>query len=88
MARLKLSMAIDRYDRVWPLMDGTVQPEGIELNIVPLFVGETFWRQLHHRPEFDVCELSLSGYLVTLERRHVTADEDVHVLEHREQLLG
>jgi 4,5-dihydroxyphthalate decarboxylase len=72
MTRLRLSIAIDRYDRIWPLMDGTVRPEGIELNIVPLFVGETFWRQLHHRPEFDVCELSLSGYLITLERRPPT----------------
>jgi 4,5-dihydroxyphthalate decarboxylase len=72
MARLKLSMAMDRYDRMWPLFDGTVQAEGMDLNIVPLFVGETFWRQLHHRPEFDVCELSLSGYLITLERKPPT----------------
>lgn len=68
MARLRLSMAMDRYDRTWALVDGTVQPEGIDLNVMPLSVGETFWRQLHHRPEFDVCELSLSGYLITLER--------------------
>lgn len=62
-------MTVSRYDRTWPLLDGTVQAVGIDLNIVPLSVGEIFWRQLHHAPEFDVCELSLSGYLITRERK-------------------
>jgi 4,5-dihydroxyphthalate decarboxylase len=72
MSKLKLSMTIARYDRTYPLLEGTVQAAGIDLNIVPLEVGEIFWRQLHHAPEFDVCELSLSGYLVTLERKPPT----------------
>jgi 4,5-dihydroxyphthalate decarboxylase len=72
MSKLKLSMAIARYDRTAALLEGTVQAEGIELNVVPLKVAEIFWRQLHHAPEFDVSELSLSGYLVTLERKPPT----------------
>jgi 4,5-dihydroxyphthalate decarboxylase len=72
MAKLRLSMTVSRYDRTWALLDGSVQAAGIELNIVPLQVGEIFWRQLHHAPEFDVCELSLSGYLITLERKPPT----------------
>jgi 4,5-dihydroxyphthalate decarboxylase len=67
MAQLKLAMAMYPYDRVRALEDGTVRPEGIDLTFVALPVGATFWRQLHHRPEFEVSELSLSGYIVTLE---------------------
>jgi 4,5-dihydroxyphthalate decarboxylase len=72
MSKLKLSMTIARYDRTWPLLEGSVEAQGIELNILPLYVGEIFWRQLHHAPEFDVSELSLSGYLITLERQPPT----------------
>jgi len=32
----QLSMVMDRYDRMWPLVTRSVQPEGIELNIVPM----------------------------------------------------
>jgi 4,5-dihydroxyphthalate decarboxylase len=56
------------YDRMLALKDGSVQPEGIDLNFVPMWPQETFWRQLHHSPEFEVCELSLSGYLMTLQQ--------------------
>jgi 4,5-dihydroxyphthalate decarboxylase len=47
------------------IQDGRVQPEGIDLNFLPLRIEETFYRQLRHR-EFDVSELSLSSYLLTL----------------------
>ena len=65
MSRLPLSFACWDYDRMKALQDGRVVPEGIDLNFVPLTVEETFYRQLRHR-EFDVCELSLSSYLLTL----------------------
>jgi 4,5-dihydroxyphthalate decarboxylase len=72
MNKLKLSMTIALYDRTWALLDGSVQAAGLDLNIVPLQVGEIFWRGLHHAPEFDITELSLSGYLITLERKPPT----------------
>ena len=53
------------YDRLRSLQDGTVQPEGIELNFVPLPVEETFFRQLAFK-EFDVSEMSMSSYVLTL----------------------
>lgn len=65
MSRLRLSLACGAYDRVQALMDGTVQPEGIELTHLPLPPEETFWRMLRQR-EFDVAELSLSSFAVTL----------------------
>ena len=68
MGRLNLSLACWDYDRVRPLMDGTVRPDGIDLNFQPLVVEETFFRMLRYR-EFDAAELSMSSYVVTLSRR-------------------
>jgi 4,5-dihydroxyphthalate decarboxylase len=62
---LSLSFACWDYDRTRALQDGRVRPEGIELNYVSLPVEETFYRQLRYR-EFDVSEMSLSSYLLTL----------------------
>ncbi|KAJ7917558.1 4,5-dihydroxyphthalate decarboxylase [Mycena leptocephala] len=65
MAPLQLSLACWDYDRVKALEDGRVKPEGIELNFLNLRVEETFFRQLRYQ-EFDISELSLSSYVLTL----------------------
>jgi 4,5-dihydroxyphthalate decarboxylase len=65
-SRLSLSFACCDYDRVRALQDGRVQPEGIDLTFLSLPVEETFYRQLRHQ-EFDVSEMSLSSYLLTLD---------------------
>jgi 4,5-dihydroxyphthalate decarboxylase len=49
------------------LMDGSIVPEGLDLNFIPLEVEEIFWRQLRHG-EFDGCEISLSSYTMTRSR--------------------
>lgn len=68
MAKLGLTLACNPYDRVQPLIDGSVQADGVELNcITRLSPGETFWRMLRHE-EFDVSELSLSAYILGLAR--------------------
>lgn len=67
MGKLDLSLACWDYDRVRPLMDGTVRPDGINLNFQPLVVEETFFRMLRFR-EFDAAELSMSSYIVTLSK--------------------
>lgn len=67
MAKLSLTLACWDYDRTRPLMDGRVQPEGIDLNFVCLPPEETFWRQVRHQ-EFDASEFSLS-YLAFLRTR-------------------
>ncbi|MBI4528890.1 MAG: ABC transporter substrate-binding protein [Deltaproteobacteria bacterium] len=61
MAKLKLTLACGNYDRTRGLLDGTIQPEGIDLNYLPLIPGETFWRMLNNE-EFDASEMSLSTY--------------------------
>jgi 4,5-dihydroxyphthalate decarboxylase len=67
MAKLKLSLACWNYDRTRALQDGSVQPDGIELTYLDLPVEETFFRMLRNR-EFDVAELSLSSYTVSMFR--------------------
>ena len=67
MSRLPLTLGIWNYDRVRALADGSVRADGIDLNVLDMPVEETFFRMLRHR-EFDVAELSLSSYTVSLSR--------------------
>lgn len=66
MTVLSLTFACESYDRIRALHDGRVQPEGIDLNILTLPVEETFYRQARYH-EFDISEMSLSSYLLTLD---------------------
>jgi hypothetical protein len=63
MTKLKLTLACGNYDRTRALIEGSIQPEGIELNFLPLGPGEIFWRMLNNQ-EFDVSEMSLSTYSI------------------------
>ena len=65
MSKLRLSFGCWNYDRTRALMDGRVQPDGIDLNYLNMPVEETFFRMLRHK-EFDVAEMSLSSYTVSL----------------------
>lgn len=67
MSRLTLSLACWNYDRTRALADGSIQPDGIDLIYQSLPVEETFFRMLRYR-EFDVAEMSLSSYTVSLFR--------------------
>lgn len=66
MTKLSLTFAVETYDRIRALQDGRVQPEGIDLNLLYLTVEETFYRQARYQ-EFDVSEMSLSSFLLTLD---------------------
>jgi len=74
MSKLALTFGCWNYDRTRALADGRVQPDGIDLNYLDMPVEETFFRMLRHR-EFDVAEMSLSSYTVSLfrEPRHFVA---------------
>ena len=63
MHKLPLTLACGRYDRTQALIDGRVQPDGVDLTFLPLRPGETFWRMLNHG-EFDASEMSLSSYTI------------------------
>nr|MDT0660950.1 ABC transporter substrate-binding protein [Micromonospora sp. DSM 115978] len=67
MAALRLSFASARNERTRPLLDGTVQPEGIELQPVVSDPAETFWRMLRFG-DFDISEMSISSLLIAVSR--------------------
>jgi len=67
MSKLRLTLACGDYDFLSPLFDGTVKPAGLDLNVLTMPSPERHGRMLRHE-EFDVCELSLVGYLVARER--------------------
>lgn len=67
MSKLALTFGCWNYDRMRALADGRVTPDGIDLNYLDMPVEETFFRMLRHR-EFDVAEMSLSSYTVSLFR--------------------
>jgi 4,5-dihydroxyphthalate decarboxylase len=64
-ARLRLTLACGDYDRTRALEEGTVRPDGIDLTYLRLPVEEIFFRMTRHR-EFEVAELSLSTYALSL----------------------
>jgi 4,5-dihydroxyphthalate decarboxylase len=65
MGRLPISLACWNYDRTRALLEGRVHVDGIDLTYLNLPVEETFFRMLRYR-EFDVAEMSLSSYVVSL----------------------
>ena len=60
---LQLSIGITSNPRTWPIVDGTVKPDGIDLIPTVLHPSELFWRQLHFA-EFAVSEMSCSSFLI------------------------
>lgn len=69
MSRLRITMGCWDYDRVAALRSGEVAVDGVDLNFLALPVEETFFRMLRHQ-EFDVAEMSLSSYVVSLTREN------------------
>jgi 4,5-dihydroxyphthalate decarboxylase len=67
MHKLTLTLACLDYDRTRPLLDGSIEPEGIELIGVVCPPNETFYRMLRFR-EFDISEMSLSNYAALVAR--------------------
>ncbi len=67
MSKVKLTLGCWNYDRTRAIQDGSIQPDGIDINYLDMPVEETFFRMARHR-EFDVSEMSLSSYTVSLHR--------------------
>ena len=74
MAKLKLTMALSHYDRHFPFFDGAVAIDGVDLNVLlvgqsePLKHGVDRHERMLQKGEFDICELSLSSYLMAKSR--------------------
>lgn len=61
--RRLLTLACGDYDRTHPLIDGSVRPEGLDLNWLVLPHHEIWTRMLNFY-DFDASEISLSSYLI------------------------
>ncbi|MBI2231832.1 MAG: ABC transporter substrate-binding protein [Deltaproteobacteria bacterium] len=74
MANLRLALALSHYDRHIPFFDGSVQAEGVDLQVLevgqsnPLKHGQDRHERMLQKGEFDICELSLSSYLIAKSR--------------------
>ncbi len=65
LTKLALSIAMGDYDRTRPIFDGRVQIDGVDPVCMLLSPEEMFFRAFRHQ-DFDVSELSLSSYCVTV----------------------
>ena len=61
--KLQLSIGLTSNPRTWPIIDGKVAPDGIDLVPTVLHPSELFWRQLRYG-EFDVAEMSISSLMM------------------------
>jgi len=61
--KLQLSVGITSNPRTWPIIDGRVAPDGIDLAISVVDPSELFWRQLRFA-DFDVSEMSMSSLMM------------------------
>ena len=62
---LALSLGMAANPRTWPIFDGRVKADGIDLLPSPVFPSELFWRQLKFG-DFDVSEMSLSSLMMAV----------------------
>jgi 4,5-dihydroxyphthalate decarboxylase len=64
METLKLTFAMTPYDRILPLINGEVKPDGINLEYVgmPGSIPRVFYEQMKFQ-RYDISEMSLSSYL-------------------------
>lgn len=63
MSKLRLSVAVGDYDRMRPLVDGTVGIDAVDPQFMLLEPEEIFFRAFRHA-DFDITELSMSSYSV------------------------
>lgn len=68
MSELQLSVAVGDYDRTRPLVDGSVQIDGVNPVFLLLSPEEILFRSFRHA-DFDISELSLSSYTVRIANR-------------------
>jgi 4,5-dihydroxyphthalate decarboxylase len=64
---LSISLAMASNPRTWPIFEGKVAPDGIDLITSAVHPSELFWRQLRFA-DFDVSEMSFSSLLMARSR--------------------
>ena len=66
LVQIPITLACGDYDRTRAIKDGRVPVEGCAVTYLPMEPEEVFHRAFKHQ-EFDVCELSFSSYLRTVD---------------------
>ena len=64
--KINLTLSCGDYDRTRPIINNEVEVDGINLNTIVLPSPERHKRMLKYE-EFDICELSMSSYLIAHE---------------------
>lgn len=62
---LPVSIAMGSNPRTWPVIDGLVRADGIDLIPSVLHPSEMFYRQLKFA-EFDISDMSMSSFMMTM----------------------
>jgi 4,5-dihydroxyphthalate decarboxylase len=65
--KLQLSLACIRYDRTRALLDGVLEPEGINLTVREIVDHDSYWLLPIRYRIFDVAEMPISNYVIGLE---------------------
>ena len=68
MPELKLTLAVEHYDRHLPFLDRTVTAEGIQLDVRHVTVESGRHERMLDGLEWDCAELSLSSYIMAITR--------------------
>ncbi len=63
MPKLKLTVAMDRYDFLLPFQQGKVEAEGLDIELITLGSKNRHDR-MYHDGAFDACEFTMAGYLI------------------------
>ncbi len=71
LAPIPITIACGDYDRTRAIKDGRVPVEGCAVNYIPLEPEEIFHRAFKH-DEFDICELSFSSYVRSVDSGNPT----------------
>ena len=66
LVQIPITLACGDYDRTRAIKDGRIEVEGCAVTYLPMEPEEVFHRAFKHQ-EFDVCELSFSSYLRTVD---------------------
>ena len=62
---IQLSVGMAPNPRTWPLFNGTVKPDGIDLIMSAVHPSELFWRQLRFG-DFDLSDMSFSSFIIAI----------------------
>ncbi len=68
MAKPKISLALGSYDRHGPLLEGSIQPVGCDIEFIECDPQQGRHERFLQHFEFDAAELSFSSYLIAVDQ--------------------